>query len=119
MGILRPGRISSMGRAGQMASCDDYSAADMEAIRVLTRAAIETDKVLRQIAYQIAAERGITLSQPQSEPRKRGQWRYGSIERVERGVVMATAVNDATGRVKHWRITKDADGNLEMEELDP
>jgi hypothetical protein len=32
--------------------------------------------------------------------------------------VLATAVNDVTGKVKHLRVTKDADGTLDVEETD-
>jgi hypothetical protein len=57
-------------------------------------------------------------AQPEKPPR-RGQHRYTSITRHGPGSVTAEVVNDATGRLKGFQISRADDGGLDVEELKP
>jgi hypothetical protein len=97
-------------------------AALADSYRVIAEANLAAQALLREYARQVARERGIVLPEPApagtARPRTKPRYRYTRIERPERGVVLATAVNDVTGHVKHLRISKEADGTLDVEETD-
>src|SRR5262245_28393694 len=91
-----------------------FSAADMAALDVLARCNVETQQAVRALA----AQQGIELPEPQPDgPRRPGRWRYASIVRHDRGDVTADVMNTETGQTRQFRITKNGEGVLDMEEV--
>jgi hypothetical protein len=79
---------------------------------------IETNKAVQNLAHQIARERGITLTRPHPEPDqprpKSKSYRLTNVTRGEDGG-LAADVEYSDGRVRHFQVKRDENGDLEGE----
>jgi hypothetical protein len=95
-----------------------YSDADMAALHALTAANLALNDAAQELARVIARENGIQLGKLQpNKLRKRGRLRYGNMVWHAPGHVVAEVVNDKTGQVRRFSITKAPDGTIDAEEL--
>src|SRR5262249_29340988 len=86
--------IGGLRRKSEMAAdrIAGYSAADMAALAVLTRCQIETQQAVQKLR---------AIAKPKA------RYRYASIERPERGVVVASVQNTHTGEMRRIRVERD------------
>lgn len=105
-----------------MSRANNYGLSETE-LAVLVEGQIATQKAVQELARAIARDRGIELSrQPDRSPephnpQRRGRHRFASVTRHAPGDVTADVVNAETGQTRRFHLTKNGDGELEVDEL--
>jgi hypothetical protein len=107
-----------------MSRANNYGLSETE-LAVLVEGQIATQKAVQELARAIARDRGVELSGPQLRtttpqpdgPQRRGRHRFARVTRHGPGDVMADVVNTETGQTRRFHLTKNGDGELEVDEL--